>query len=240
MILPFEHLLVLGAIGIYLIDAAMLLYANQMVIIRRSKDWAFALPSSRWEVMRKQPYLPNPFTPHCAIFLATWVGSTRQAGGQDQPRLLDLIACLRPIRLAALSLLALLLVGGPIALLLLRTHAAFLVLLALMYLNIIFMLTMVYMRKQRLGLSGKDFAKLAFDGLACAPLAINLARKISLRHEFAGDPIEFAKENGNADTVRSLSRELTARVDEMLEAADDGNAKSDLEQFRQRLLKAMT
>ncbi len=240
MILPFEYLLVLGAIGIYVIDAFMLLYANQMLIIRRGKDWAFALPSSRWEVMRKQPYLPNPFAPHRALFLATWVGGTRPADGQDLPKLLVLIACLRPIRLAALSLLVLLLVGGPIALLLLRTYAAFLALLALMYLNIVFMLAMIYRRKQQLGLSGKDFAKLAFDGLACAPLAINLPRKISLRYAFAGDPLEFAKGTGNTDAVRSLAGELMTRIDEMLEATDGGNAKSDLERFRQRLQEVTT
>jgi hypothetical protein len=129
-----------------------------------------------------------------------------------------LVRALRPIQAAAACLLALLVIGGPVALLVLRTHAAFLLLLALMYLTIIFMLIMVYVRKQKLGLTGREFGRLAFDSLACAPLAINVPRKITLRHEFAGDPLAFAKETGNAESVRALCAELTVRVDEMLES----------------------
>lgn len=235
MILPFEQLLVLGAICIYLFDSALLLQPNQLIMVCSDDKWTFGLPSARWEILRKHPYLPNPVTPHRGLFPATWF---QIADSCEIDTLISrqlLLGAMRPIQIASILLLLLLFLGLPITLLLMHTSTAFIGLLVLIYLDIIFMLAFAVKRRQKLMLSKSDLVKLAFDALACPPLAVNMVRRISVRQPFTGNPIALARRAGFDELARSMAIQITPRVTEMLEIENDEEIRDRLARFKHEL-----
>jgi hypothetical protein len=246
VILPYELLLVLCAIGLYIFDSSMLMYANEMVLVRKASEWQIVLPGGRWELMRKHPYVPNPFTPHHGLIRATWYPRAENGEGYegyDKAGLLEMEAALRPVQALTLSLLALLLVGLPCALLVVRTQSAFLIALAFIYFNIIFMLAIVFSRRRDFRLANTAFAKLAFDSLACAPLAINMVRRLYLRHGLRSNALSFLGDICGRKAVSAVAAQLIMKVDEMLESCDENSAdesrvkKISLEKFKHDLQK---
>ena len=96
MHISFETLLVLGILGFYLFDSAMLLYFNEFAIVKSSSAWAFACPASRWRIRGKTPYLPNPLTPGNPLFRAAWSptdSSPPSHAEQEVARLIDAMRC---------------------------------------------------------------------------------------------------------------------------------------------------
>lgn len=232
----FEVLLVLGAIGFYLFDSAMLLYANELVFAETNGRWIFACPGSRWRLLGKNPYLPNPLTPDDPLFRVCWSVSEPSKRQEDQDALRHFIRALTPLRYMVFVLLMLLLIGLPLVLYRFGTGLGLFLLLGVIYLTITVMLIQTYRRREVLGLSGKVFAGLAFDSLACAPFALNMVRKITLRRSLVGDPISFAHKIFDADTFARLVNALCNRVDEELELEDEESSRcSELEAYRNRI-----
>ncbi len=248
----FELLLVLGAFGIYLFDSAMLLAGREIVLINKGKDWAFAVPRTRWQLKGKNFYLPNPFTPGRPLFRIQWYGD---GGGKHTPpkeqgftQVQELAAELggrmgsrTSVAMGALgiatSVLSLLLaIGLPLSLLVFHSPAAFLGLLAVVYPTILLMLVLLFRRSAALGISRREFWKLAFDSLACAPLAVNVVRRISLRDVYRGDPLQFAAKTGSNEALRVLSEQLREHVDHALQEEEEGSAVfNELTQYRKQL-----
>ncbi len=238
MILPFESLLVLGAVGIYVFDSSVLMCANEMMIVCKRRSREIALPNSRFELLRKFPYIPNPFTPHIGLIKTIWYPTVTSANGYDNATLAELQACLRPVGAATVSLLAMLLIALPFALFVARTQLSFLILLAVIYMHVFFILTVVFARRHKLRLEKWAFAKLAFDSLACAPLAVNVVRKIYLRQSLCNNTLAVVADICGRDAVVGIAPKLLFSVDEMLEHAEENNAeKASLEQFKSALQK---
>jgi hypothetical protein len=238
VILPFELMLVLGAIAVYVFDSSMLLCTNEMVIVHKWPKCTISLPSSRWELLRKHPYIPNPFTPHHGLIRTTWYPKAEINAGYDSARLLEMDKCIRPIQAVTLSLLTLMVFALPFSLLVARTHFAFLIVIAAIYSHIIFMLVIIFFRRQTLRLAKREFAKLAFDSLACAPLAINVIRKLYLRQSLSSNTLAFMKEVCGGAAVAEFATQLTRRVDEMQNGFDDGSIEANnLAHFKRQLQK---
>lgn len=233
----FEFWLACGLVGFYLFDSALLLYVNELVYVEDRGRWSFVCPAPGWQVLRRNPYLPSPLRPDRPLFRVCW--STSEAGEDPRerdtlPRFLDV---LEPLRRLTLVLLALLLVGLPVVLLGFGAGIAFLVLLGFVYLVIVVMLMQTYRSREALGLSPKTFALLTFDCLACAPFAINLVRKISLRRSVTGDPVRFARRVFDEETFARLVSALCSRLGEALEVEDEESARhTELRGYRTRLL----
>lgn len=236
MSLSFEVLLVLGVLGFYLYDSAMLLYFNELIFIGPSGNWAFSCSTSRWRIRGKTPYLPNPLTPGSPLFRLTWSTNDQPLPLESDKEITKLIEAIRPVGLIVTVLLAEMMVGLPLVLFRLGSGVEFFIMLAAIYLTIIAMLVVVYRQRGCLGLSGKDLVSIAFDSIACPPFAINVARKISLRHVFGMNPVEFAFHHFKKEQFGLLVRAIQARLDEELELVDlDSPLGEELKSYRNQL-----
>jgi hypothetical protein len=236
MNLSFEVMLILGVIGFYLYDSAVLTFSNELIFIESYGKWYATFPSNRWQIMRKLLYFPNPLTPDNLIFRATW--TTTDNDTNSDVDISKFIAPMSYLRILIMVLMVLLVIALPTVMFQFGTGALFLKTLFLIYFTILNMLAYVYFKKVNLGLDNKSFASLAFDSLACPPFAINLLRKISLRHTLCNNPLEFAKKELKPESFKRFIEELNQKVSEELDSENDENNSRSLEliNYREKLL----
>src|SRR5690349_15804083 len=91
---PFEVLLPLGAIGLYLFDSTLLLYANEVMFLRRRARWSFAMSFGLLLGCRRL-WCANPLTPAIPQFRLRWSDAD---GRQDQESGQELCAFLQALR----------------------------------------------------------------------------------------------------------------------------------------------
>lgn len=234
----FEVGLPVGAIGLYLFDSILLLYANEVLFMRRRGRWRFAVSSSLLLTGRRLCFV-NPLLPAIPQFRVRWSeGDTRQE--QEQlPELSAFLAALRPLQYLVTALW-LLLLALPADVLLFGTGPELLALMAAFYLVILSALGYMYVRRAPLALSTKTLAALAFDALACAPFAINLVRKLSMHRSLAGNPLDFARRAFDAETFGALIHAISGRVvEEQLREFGQTARWLELERYRQRLAQLL-
>jgi hypothetical protein len=213
-------MLVLGVVGFYMFDSAMLLYSNELAYVQINGRWSFVYPESRRQILGKNPYIPNLLSPDSPLFRVCWSVSMSSEQHEGHEALQRFLGALNLLRHFTIVLFALLIVGLPIVLFGFGTGFGFLMLLGFVYITISGMLIQTYRQREELGLSIKAFAKLAFDSLVCAPFALNLVRKITVRRPLAGDPIKLAHQIFDDATFSRLVGVLCNRVDEELEFED--------------------
>ena len=164
-------------------------------------------------VSGRRVYLPNPLAAATPQFKVRWSQSDQRNERRIQRELDRFFRALRPVQYLVNTLLVILLVL-PVELLLYGTGVELLMVMALFYLVILIALVFIYFRRDELRLTGRAFAALCFDALACAPFAINLVRKVALQRSLAGNPIAFAVEAFEPPALVSLVDAVTARVKE--------------------------
>lgn len=222
----FELLLALGVVGFYLWDSAMLLYANELVYLHDRGRWSFTTATSHWQLSGRNLYLPNLLRPDHALFRVHWSPVSHQSrqghNGEVLQRLLNAIDTLRYL---IYPLWLLLIVVLPVTLLLAGTGVLFLLVLGLVYGTILMLLFQIYVKRADLGLSRLSCAKLAFDSLACVPLALNLVRKITLRHSLGPDPVRFAQTRFDRTTFAHLVTTLSQWVANELVYEDESSQR---------------
>jgi hypothetical protein len=238
----FEVLLPLGAIGLYLFDATLLLYSNEFMLVRRGGEgggrWSFA-ESSTLLLAGRRVYFPNPLTPGTPQFRVRWSEADPRQLGEEAGELARFFGALRPVQYLV-SVLLIILFTLPVELLLFGTGVELLVVMAAFYLVTLATLGYIFVRRHELRLTGRSFLALCFDSLACAPFAINLVRKLALRRGLAGNPIAFAARTFEPAMFSSLIRAVVARVSEEQQREYGQTARwSELEAYR-RQLEAMT
>jgi hypothetical protein len=207
---PFEVLLPLGAIGLYLFDSTLLLYSNELLFARRAGTWSFATSSALILGGRRVCFL-NPFTPATPQFRVRWSEADIRQERESREELDAFLAALGPLQYLVIALWVLLL-ALPVELLLLGTGIELLALMAAFYVVIATALGYIYVRRRVLHVSGKSFLALSFDSLACAPFAINLVRKLALHRSLAGNPIDFARRTFEPATFSTLIHAVCQRV----------------------------
>jgi hypothetical protein len=230
----FEVWLPLGALALYLFDSTQWLYANELIFLHGGGKWRCAqIPA--FLVSGRRVYLPNPLGPATLLFKVRWSESDQRHELEDARELGRFFQALRPVQYLVNALLVILLVL-PVELLLYGTGVELLVVMALFYLVILVALVVIYLRRGELRLTGRAFAALCFDALACAPFAINLVRKLALRRSLAGNPIAFATEAFEPPALASLVDVVTARVKEDQLREDSHSPRWEvLEAYRQKL-----
>jgi len=207
---PVELWLPVGAIGFYLYDSLQPLWQNEMLYIRAAKHWRIVADSPLRGGGRRL-VLPSPLLPHRAQFRVAWSLADRRSTATAE--LDSLFAALRPLGVICQLLLWLLLLLPPVCWLL-GAGVALLAQFALYYLLLIVALVLVFRRRDALGLPTRAFWSLAFDVLACAPFAVNLVRKLTLRHGLQGDPVDFAAREFDAGTREKLTGLIGRRLEE--------------------------
>jgi hypothetical protein len=230
----FEVGLPLGAVALYLFDSSLLLYSNELIFLHRARAWSWA-QGSPLLLAGRRVYFPNPLAPGTPAFRVRWSEADPRQQQEDGAGLDRFFRALRPVQYLVNALVVILLVL-PVELLLFGAGVELLVVMAAFYLVILATLSYIYVRRGDLLLSGRSFVALCFDSLACAPFAINLARKLALRRGLAGNPIAFAARAFEPATVAGLIHAVAGRVSEEQFREDGQSARwTELEAYRQRL-----
>jgi hypothetical protein len=207
-----ELWLPIGAAAFYLYDSALLLWQNELVYVRAGERWQVS-GGSEIRLGSRRLYLPNPLTPHRPHFLVRWSAADPRAGHGAGADLQDPCTALKPIGMVNVVQLVLL-AALPVALYSLGAGLAALGVFGLFYLATLLALVIVFVRRARFALSTRAFWALAFDVLACAPFAVNMTRKIALRHGLAGEPLRYAATHFDASALAHTREVVAARIRE--------------------------
>jgi len=181
--LRLDVLLLLAAAGLYLVDNAQLLFANEVLFVRKGAGaWSARFPGGA-ELLGRFPVLVEPLQPGRPAFRAAWPTAPRPP--EDSRRaaeaLEQALAALAPIKYLAAALLPQAFVVLPAAYwwsganVLLVSGLA-----ALIYVQAIAMAVVLLVRKPRLNISWRTAVSLAFESLVCPPYAINLYKKAAM------------------------------------------------------------
>jgi hypothetical protein len=229
-----EALLVGGVAAFYLLDSAMLLYSDEVVFTESCGSWSWS-GGSAWQLLRRNPYLPNPLSPDSLTFRASWSLSPPARLESYRDSLRAVSDALVPLRRAVVVLLVLLLAGLPLYLYI-GLDAPVVVLALVIYVTALVAAVLLVRRRRLFGLSNRECAELALGSLACPPLAINLVRKIALRMPLIEDPLAFAQELLDAESFAGLLRAARRWIEEELEWEADGSARhAELGRYRARI-----
>jgi hypothetical protein len=224
-----EYLLVGGIVGLYLYDSAVLLYCNEAVLVPCfGGRWQIGFASDRFAVMGKDVYIPNPFTPHRAIYRIAW--STENSGGAPWMPPFRSIPFLRESQWGvAISLLVVL----PLGLFSQFGNEAVALAVVMAYLNIAIGLIAIWVLRESLGCSNSRFFSLAFEVLTCPPFAINLTRHLSLSLSRNGDLLATGRALLSQEDWDSVKSRLLTRI----ENTSDWEAEGSVEHSALRVLK---
>lgn len=200
----------------------MLLYANELVYLHTKGRWSFITATSLSQLSGRYLYLPNLLMPEKAMFRVCWsTSSSHTKHDQDDEVLHHLLAAIDSLRYLIYLLWALLIIALPFTLIFAGTNMTFLLVLGLVYGVIVALLVKVFLKRSDFNLSKRSFAKIAFDSLACAPLALNMVRKITLRYSLASDPITFAQTRFDGMMFSHLLTTLNQWIADELEFEDE-------------------
>lgn len=222
-----EAWLMLLAIALYLYDSLLLLASDEAVLVRGWRGrWLARFGANRWKLGGREPRLPNPFTPHLPLFRLGWSfeGVPPQASSAAMPlrvpREVDRLrtfVCVSPICLFVLLPIGLFLPVGTAF----TTGAV-----ALLYLNNLVALGLVFRLRRQLHLSTQQFAGLAFECLVCPPFSINLVRKLCARVP-AGETFTAAAQRLLLpDELATVHAQCLIRLEEQLAYAPEDSARA--------------
>lgn len=238
MNLSIETLLVIGIVGFYLYDSAILVFSNELIFNESYGCWSVSFPSTRWRLMGKLLYIPNPLTPDNMIFRAIWSTNDESLQLDSGEEICKLRLPLSYLRILVIVLMVSLVIVFPVVMFKYGTGIELLKVIFFIYFMIINMLVYTYIKKDDFFLNKKAFLSLAFDSLACPPFAINILRKISLRSGLCNNPVEFARKTLDLETFKIFIAMLANKVSEDLECEDEEDSLRSIEliNFREKIL----
>lgn len=190
----------LGIVGFYLYDVALMLHKGELALVRTGSGW-HATAGADLTLFGRYPAMPGMLSPGAAVFLLNWDGPSGKPSTPNS-RVLETTWPLRwPARLQASVLFVLV----PLGLFINLAAEWMLALLGVLYALSAASMLYVLSKREALQLSGKALASIAFDVLACPPFAINLVRRITLSSSRLLCGREFASQ--------VLASDLYARCD---------------------------
>lgn len=194
--------LILGAWAFYLFDTLLMLYSDEIVMVRSGRGWHAVLGGEAM-LGGRYPALPALLAPANAVFRVT---STRSATANS----INTAAMLRhlaPVRLLASLQLVLVLGVMPAGVLAHASPRPMLTLLVAVYATSVAIAAVIVMRRKIFCMRGHALRSLLVDVLACPPFAINAVRRITLGlTPPAPAPKLMCRVLPNADSTRLLKR----------------------------------
>ena len=107
---------------------------------------------------------------------------------------------------------------------------------ALLYAGIAGALLWLAMKRKELGLSARQLGSLAFELVACPPFAVNVVRRVSVEMPLDADLALAARQLQRPEEWDATRGELIARLDEQIDAEDEGSERGALlKESRRRL-----
>jgi hypothetical protein len=235
-----ELLLFAVALILYLHDQTTRLFANEILFYRSGRGRWIAKAADRYpEFGRRYLAFVRPWRPDTTIVKAAWPRAT----GTDTDRrraLQETVQAvedrLRLLRYQCTPLLLTLFVGVPCAHIFYGS-GAFLIGIAVAYVQVVLMLGSLLSRRRELGLPWKSVGLIVFESLICIPYAINLYRKVADRLVPAdADPIDLAMALLDAGACTALRQDLLRSIGQRISLTEEGDAKQDrLMKYRERL-----
>lgn len=216
--------LMAGIVALYLYDSALLLFHNEIVLEARRSGYLVS-GGTAMEFRGRHLFLPNPLCPHRPLIRLSWSVDEPHDGGAQPIRWRRIKLALSVIAPWTWMLSGLFFVGLP-GVLWFGTDALLLGWLVLTYLTILAMLGQVWVYRKALNLSGRDIAALGFDVLLCAPFAINMVRKISLRQAHSAGFYAFASSTLSAAENAVLCEILRGRIQTSLDFQEPSSSTS--------------
>jgi hypothetical protein len=201
--------LVGGAVALYLYDATLLLFRDEVVFVHARRGWRGMLGSG-FVLGGRYVVVPGAWSPGMAVFRAGW--SDAGAAGEPHAPMRAVLRALRPLRWASRVLAMLLFVAMPLGLWLRARPAWMLALVVALYGIAIACVAWAWRRRRIFGLDRKGLASLAFDVVACPPFAINVVMKLTLRMRLPGSAEAFAHDVLSAEDCTALLRAAHVRM----------------------------
>jgi hypothetical protein len=176
--LPQSWWLLAGVAGMYVYDAVLLLYHNEVVFFeRRDGSWSFSA-GSEFELAGRHVYIPALLAPHRPVLRLRW-SSLQSLSALPPPR--GLRAWRIGVAASAVPVMLLALIFAALPVVLLGSVLVLLGWMVALYAAIVFAVLRVWRLRKVTGIGGKEFTGIASDALLCAPYSLDLVRKQGLR-----------------------------------------------------------
>lgn len=199
-----------GAIALYVYDAGLMLFRDEVLFVHGRRGWEGTLGSG-FVLGGRYVALPGVFAPGRPVFRACWSEGAPRSKAHAPMR--TVLQALRPLRWASRVLFVLLFVGMPVGLSLKASNEWMLALVAALYGIALLCVAWAWRCRRVFGLDRKGLAALAFDVIACPPFAVNVVAKITLRLGLPQAPEVFARRMLRAEDWAGLERDAKARMD---------------------------
>ena len=200
--------LVGGAIALYLYDASLMLFRDEVVFTRGRRGWRATLGGGLL-LGGRYLVLPTAWIPGRPVFRACWAEAGRTGSRTSMGPFLQ---ALRPLQWASRVLALLLFVAMPAGLFLQAGPAWMLTLMLALYGIAVACVAWIWRCRRKLGLDAKGVGSIAFDVIACPPFAVNVVMKLSLRAGLPRAPEAFARRVLAPGDCTALLRMADARM----------------------------
>jgi hypothetical protein len=223
MTIPTDWLIMLAISGLYLQDCALLLCRNEAILEWRRPTPRFHFGADQFRLGGKDLFISNPLTPWRPLFRLAWHVRPALAGaaGADAVEFENVARQLGGVSWPLLPIALGLFVGIPLCFRLNSDWAWFSVVAGFTYMGVAWLLVSIWGLRKAIELSDRRFASLAFEAIVCAPVALNLIRRISGIRVMHEDLVVVAKRHLPAEASRATIAEVIRRVDDDLAATDE-------------------
>lgn len=226
------------AFALYLYDSAVLLYANEGVLVRSlTAKWRVQFAFDNTNVAGRSIYLPNPFTPYQPVFKLAWnfdgaIAASKADWESHAGRFTTLSII---VIVAGVSLFVLL----PLGLFFKYRYLLLILALVLLYSSLAAIGVWLYLNRTALQLSRRELGFFIFECLACPPFALNIVRKLGLRVPVREDLIGAVRRLVAPAHWPACRGRLIERLDEQISGEDEGSARAVALEARKRELLLM-
>jgi len=216
-----------AAVALYLQDSLLLLHVNEAVLVRArtlrgpaQRRWHAAFGAQRWPLAGREPWLPNPLTPHRPLFRLGWLMEGASASRAAHPTGLTTLPAARLLGVLTLVSFLCLFIALPCGLFWLGAGVSLWAAAALYATNLAIAAIVLF------GCRGWPVARgaraaIAFESIVCPPLALNAMRKLCARHPLAEDFIGTARQLLDPAQFAVLLEACLSRIDEQLDLVDE-------------------
>ncbi|WP_063571652.1 MULTISPECIES: hypothetical protein [Luteibacter] len=210
--------LLFGVAGMYVYDAVLLLYHNEVVFFeRRDGTWSFSA-GAEFELGGRHVYVPALLAPQRALLRLRWSSLQTPPLARPSPR--GLRAWRIGVAASATPVMLLVVVFAALPVVLLGSAFVLLGWMIVLYAAIVFAVSRVWRLRNVTGLGGKECASIASDALLCAPYALDLVRKQGLRVADRFDLVSTAHRLLDASERARLADTIRAKLHRQMDIED--------------------
>jgi hypothetical protein len=222
-----EIQLLLLAIGLYIYDSILLLYPNEAILSAAyNNKWQIKFGYKNTNINGKELFVQNLLLPQRPIFKLFWnyEGKSEEQKiqidwkiHQEQFKILSF-----PILMIAIAQLIIF----PYVIFFYLTDISIIISLIFLYASIIISLLLVYKKINILKISKRKFYLICFECLICPPIAINLARKISLAiPESKEDLLNLSKRILEEHEWNITKKHFITKIEDELQISDENTER---------------